>query len=83
MLIHSISTGVNGLLGCWKVLLWRISQGEGMLGLIGVDCRSSSMSASDLCDTCVVLSTVLMVLTWHSMNQLDLKKCGEEVRWFI
>ena len=57
--------------------------GEGMLGPIRVDCRSSSMSASDFCESGVVLSTVLMVLIWHLVNPLDLGKCGEEVRWSI
>ena len=65
-------TGVDGLPGCWKVLLCRIFWGEGMLGLLGVRHRSSRRCSSKLCDSWVVLSAVLMVHTWHSMNPLDL-----------
>ena len=59
----SMSTGVEGLLGCWRVLLCRISWGEGMLGPMGVDCRSRRSYLSDLPASCVVLRMALMVLT--------------------
>ena len=72
-------TGVVGLLGHWKVLLQRISQGEGILGPIRVDHRSKRRSSSDFLDSWVVLSAVLMVLTWNSIRPLDLGKWGDEV----
>ena len=43
-----ILTGMLGLPGCFKVLLYRISHGEGMLGPMGVDQRSSRMCSRDL-----------------------------------
>ena len=76
-------TSVEGLLGCWKVLLCRISLGEGMLGPIGVQCRSRRSFSSDLPKSWVVLSAFLMVLTCHLMKPLDIGKWGEEVIWSI
>ena len=55
--------GVDGLVGHWSVLLCRISQGEGMLDPMGVDCRSRRSSLSDLLASYIVLSAFLMVLT--------------------
>ena len=51
---HSMLTGKEDLLGCWKVLLCRISSGEGMLGHMGVECRSRRSSASDLLASCIL-----------------------------
>ena len=45
-----------------------------MLGLMGVDCRSRRSSSSDLLAFCVVLSVVLMVLTWHVNEPIGLGK---------
>ena len=59
----SISTGIEGFPGYWKVLLCRILWDEGMLGPMGVDCRSRRSSFSDLPASCVVLTMVLIVLT--------------------
>ena len=70
-------TGWLGLPGHWKVLIYRISQGEGLLGLFGVDQRSSRMSSRGLSESWPVLSAVLMILTCHSVNPLDLRKWGE------
>ena len=60
----------EGFMGPWKVLLCRISQGEGILGLMGVECRSRRSSSSELPDSCVVLYTVFMVLTCHLIKPL-------------
>ena len=65
-------TGLLGLLGHWNVLLCRISWGEGMLGLIGVDLRSSRMSSRGFFAAWAVFSAVLMVLTYCSTKPLDL-----------
>ena len=54
-----------------------------MFGPIGVNHRSSRRSSSNLCDSGAVLSAVLMVHTWHSVNPLDLGKWGDEVMWFM
>ena len=72
-----MSKGVKGLPGHLKVLLCRILWGEGMLGPMGVDYRSRMSSLGDLPASCVVLSVVLMVLIWHSMNSLDQGKWGK------
>ena len=50
-----------------------------MLGLIGVDLRSSRTSSRGFFAALAVLSTVLMVLTCCSMKPLDLGKWGEDV----
>ena len=52
-----------------------------MLGPIGVECKSKRSSSSDLWDSWLVFSVVLMILTWHSVKLLDLRKCGDEVTW--
>ena len=52
-----------------------------MLGQIRVECRSRRRSPSVFLDSCVVLSMVLTVLTWHYMKLLDLGKWGDEVMW--
>ena len=61
--MHSMLTGVKGLPGYWMVLLCRISHGEGMLGLMGLDHRSRRRSSSDLPVSCVVFSMVFRVFT--------------------
>ena len=76
VLTLSMSLGCEGLLGCMIVLLCRISQGEGMLGLIGVDLRSSSTVSRAFLAGRVLFSTVIMVLFWCSMKPLDLGKVG-------
>ena len=78
---HTLSmlTGTEGLLGCWKVLLCRISWGEGMLGLVGVEWMSRSRSSMVFLESWVVLSMVFSILTWHSMNPLDLEKWGKRL----
>ena len=43
--------------------------------------RSRRRSLSDLPASFAVLSVVLMVLTWCTMNPLDWGKWGEEVIW--
>ena len=48
-------TGVTALPGCMMVLLCRILWGEGMLGPMGVDCRSRRRSSSNLPASCIVL----------------------------
>ena len=75
-----MSTWDEGFLGCWKVLLCRISLGEGRLGPMVVEHRSKRSSSSDLPDSHVVLSAVLMVLTCHWMKPLDWE-IVEEVMW--
>ena len=77
----SISTGVDGLPGHWIVLLWRIPLGKGIFGPIGVDCKSSRRSPTDLPASWVVLRVVFKVLTSLSINPLDQGKCGEDVVW--
>ena len=77
----SMMTGVEGILGNWKILLYRISLVEGMLGPVGVEHRFRRSSSIDLPDSCVVLSAVLMVLTCHSIKSLDKGKWGKEVMW--
>ena len=54
-----------------------------MLGPIGIEHRSKRSSSSDLPESWVLLSVVLMVLTCHSMKPLDLRKWGKEVIWSI
>ena len=73
-------TGWLGLLGHWNVLLCRISLGEGMLGPIGVNQRSSRTSSTGFFDAWAVLSTVFMVHTCHSMKLFDLGKWVEDVK---
>ena len=63
-----MSTGVNGLPRHWMVLLCRISWGEGILGMMGVDHRSRKRSSIDLPVSWVVLSAVFRIFTWHSMK---------------
>ena len=72
-------TGYEGLPGHIIVLLCRISLGEGMLGLIGVNLRCSRTVSRGFMAGKAVLSTVFMVLTWHLMKPLDLGKLGEDV----
>ena len=74
-------TGVDGLPGHWMVLLCKISMAEGILGLMGVDCRSRRRSSSDLPAFCIVFRAVFRVLTCQSMKPLYWGKCGEEVVW--
>ena len=50
-----------------------------MLGLIRVDHRSKRRSSSNFLDSCVICSAVLMVLAWHSVKPLDLRKWGDKV----
>ena len=69
-------TGWLGLAGHRNILLCRISQGEGMLGPIGIDLRSSRMSSRGFFAAWAVLSALLMVLTCCSMKPLDLGKVG-------
>ena len=69
--------------GALKVLLCRITLGEGMLGLMGVEHRSSRRSLSDLLDSWVVFSTVVMGLTCHTMKLLDLGKWVDDKMWSI
>ena len=45
-----------------------------MLGPIGVDLRSRRISSRGFFAVKAVFSTVLMVLTWHSVKPLDLGK---------
>ena len=61
--MNSMLTGVNGYQGNWMVLLCRVSQGDGMLGPMGVDCRSRNRSSNNLPASCVVLSVVLNIFT--------------------
>ena len=86
-LIFSISTGCEGLPGHCMVLLCRISHGDGILGPMGVDQRSSRAVSRNFLDGKVVLSAVLMVPTCLSIKPLDLGKCGDEVwcsmQWHI
>ena len=42
---HSMSTGMDGLPGYWMVLLCRIFLGKGILGPVGVNCKSSRRSS--------------------------------------
>ena len=56
--MHSMSTGIDGFPGHWMVLFCSISLGKDMLGLIGIDYRSSRRSSSDFPVTCVVLRMV-------------------------
>ena len=61
-LIFSISTDWEGLPGHCMVLLCRISCGDGILGPMGVDQRSSRTDSRDFFAGMAVLSAVLMVL---------------------
>ena len=74
-----MSTGWLGLQGCWKFLLCRISQEEGMLGLIRVDQRVNRTSSRGLFESWGVLSTVLGVWTCPSTKPLDLGKWGKDM----
>ena len=71
-------TGWLGLLGYWNVLLCRISLGKSMVGLIGVNQRSSRISsrASLMLGLCKVL---FFVCVCHSSKLLDLGKWGEDM----
>ena len=79
----STLTRTEGSPGCWKVLLWKISWGEDMLGLNGIDWRSNSSLSIVFLKSWLVQSMIFRVLTWHSMSPLDWWKWGEEVMWSI
>ena len=53
--------------------------GEGMLGLMGVNCKSSSRSLMLFLESWEVLNVVLMVWTCHSVKPLDLGKGGKRL----
>ena len=57
-----MSTGVDGLPGHWRVWLYSISQGDGMLGAIGVGCSSKRNISRDVQASLSVLRAVFSVL---------------------
>ena len=86
-LIFSMSTSWEGLPGLWMVLSCRISHGAGILGPIGVECRSNRTVSRGFLVGKAVFSAVLMVLTCLLMKPFDLGKWGNEVwcsmQWYI
>ena len=76
----SMSVGLEGLPGNWMVWFCRISLWEGIWELIGIDCRSRSMSLRRVLMSLLVLRAVLIILTCHSVKLLDWGKWGKEVK---
>ena len=70
-------TGIKDLPCQWIVQLCIISQGNGRLGAIGVDCSSSKSISGDVLASLTVLTAVF---SCHSMNPFKLWACG--TRWY-
>ena len=63
--------------------LRRISQGEGRLGPMGVECNVCNMWSKDRLDDWEVVKDVFMVLICLSMKPFDLGYNGDEVMWSV